>query len=163
MILRHPSRYEGGREEDGADTLALALALALALVVDEALAPCPVADASASGAGTDVPAFFARRFAGLVGLLDFAGALVVRFFAGGLLFRFFAGALLGPLFRGALLVRFFVAFFAGRVFFVGVRLVAMAPPGTRTLSETLPRARSSGRPSYRRRRQTRIAPAVQGV
>jgi hypothetical protein len=82
----------------------------------------------------------------LVGLLDFAGALVVRFFAGGLLARFFAGALLTRFFGGALLARFFVAFFAGRVFFVGVRLVAMAPPGSRTLSETLPRARSSDQP-----------------
>jgi hypothetical protein len=56
-----------------------------------------------------------------------AGALLARF-----LVTFFAVALLA---------RFFVVFFR-LVFFAGVRLFAMAPPSSGTLSETLPRASS---------------------
>jgi len=109
--------------------------------------PLEVRRSRTGGAGTTAAAFFfARGFAGFVGLLDFAGALVVRFFAATVLARFLAA-----FFAGALFVRFFVAFFAG------VRFFAMAPPRSGTLSETLLRASSGDAPSARGRRQTRVA------
>ena len=52
---------------------------------------------------------------------------------------------------GAVVVRFLVAVF------LGVRLLAMAPPRPGTLSETLPRASSCEPPSDLRRRQTPVA------
>jgi hypothetical protein len=82
----------------------------------------------------------------LVGLLDFAGALVVRFLTGPLLARFllaFFAAFFTAFLPGALLALFFVARF------LGVRLVAMAPPGSGTLSETGPRASSCDAASAR--------------
>ncbi|MGB8331594.1 MAG: hypothetical protein WCE62_15815 [Polyangiales bacterium] len=57
----------------------------------------------------------------------------------------FTGALLARFLPGAFLGRFFAAFLAGRVFFVGVCLVAMAPPESGTLSESPPRASAGNR------------------